>query len=81
MLAAVNTDVLDGHAELRLRETSAMAGATARAPVLVEQGVARNAYPCDFPARYSPFLKPLRGGAEFERMPATAKRRIGALRR
>ncbi len=81
MLAAVNTDVLDDHDELRLRETFAMAGATARAPVLVEHGVARIAYPCDFPARYSPFLKLLRGGAEFGRMLATAERRIGALRR
>jgi hypothetical protein len=47
---------------------------------LVEQGVDHNFYPHDFIARYSPFMAPLRGMPEFERILAKAARRVADFR-
>jgi hypothetical protein len=76
LLGAVNTTPLDGHTKFHLGEAFAMAGDTARALELVEQGVDHNFYPHDFIARYSPFMAPLRGTPEFERILAKAARRV-----
>jgi hypothetical protein len=76
LLAAVNTTPLDGHTKFHLGEAFAMAGDTARALELVDQGVDHNFYPHDFIARHSPFMAPLRGTPEFERILAKAARRV-----
>jgi tetratricopeptide (TPR) repeat protein len=76
MLDAVNTTPLDGHTKFHIGEAFAMAGDTARALELVDQGVDHNFYPHDFIARYSPFMAPLRGTPEFERILAKAARRV-----
>jgi TolB-like protein len=80
LLATVNTTPLDGHNKFHLGEAFAIAGDTARALELVEQGVDHNFYPHDFIARHSPFMAPLRGMPEFERILAKAARRVADFR-
>jgi hypothetical protein len=80
LLATVNTAPLDGHNKFHLGEAFAIAGDTARALELVEQGVDHNFYPHDFIARHSPFMAPLRGMPEFERILAKAARRVANFR-
>ena len=80
MIAGVNTDALDGHTRFHIGEVFAMAGDSARAMQLVDQAVNGNFYPHLFIARYSPFLEPLRGSAEFARIVAKAERRVKEFR-
>jgi len=76
ILADVNTDLLDGHTRFHLGEAFATAGDTARAMELVEQGVTTNFYPHQFIAHHTPFLESLKGTPAFDRILATAERRV-----
>jgi hypothetical protein len=53
-----------------------MAGDTARALVLLERAVDGGFYPVRFLAEFCPFMAPLRGMPEFERIVAKAARRV-----
>lgn len=53
-----------------------MAGDTTRGMELFEMAVDKSFYPHHFFAVYCPFLEPLRGTAEFDRVLAKAARRV-----
>jgi tetratricopeptide (TPR) repeat protein len=76
VLARVDAGALDGHTKFHLAEAFAMAGDISRAMDLFEQAVDHNFYPHRFFAHYTPFVAPLRGAAEFERILAKAARRV-----
>ena len=76
LLAPVDIRVLDGHHLFHLAESFAMAGDTARGMELFEMAVDKSFYPHDFFARYCPFLEPLRGLPEFDRIIAKAAKRV-----
>ena len=76
MLATVDIRVLDGHHLFHLAESFTMAGDTARGMELFEMAVDRSFYAHDFFAAYCPFLVPLRGTPEFDRVLAKAARRV-----
>jgi hypothetical protein len=76
MLATVDTAVLDGHHRFHLAEAYAMAGDAARALALFEQAVDSSFYPYQFFSSYCPFIQPLRGSPEFERILAKAAQRV-----
>ncbi len=76
MLANVDTAVLDGHHRFHLAEAYAMAGDAPRALALFEQAVDSSFYPYQFFSSYCPFIQPLRGSPEFERIVAKAARRV-----
>jgi serine/threonine protein kinase/thioredoxin-like negative regulator of GroEL len=76
LLARVDTAALDGHHRFHLAEAFAMAGDCPRALALVAQAVDTSFYPHDFIARHTPFMAPLRGTPEFERITAKAARRV-----
>jgi serine/threonine protein kinase/tetratricopeptide (TPR) repeat protein len=76
LLATVDIRVLDGHHLFHLAESFAMAGDTTRGMELFEMAVDKSFYPYDFFAVYCPFLAPLRGTAEFDRVLAKAARRV-----
>ena len=73
-LAPVDVSRLDAHHTFHLSESLAMAGDTARALVLLERAVDGGFYPYPFLAEYCPFMAPLRGMPEFERIMAKAAR-------
>jgi len=75
-LAPVDVSRLDAHHTFHLSESFAMAGDTARALVLLERAVDGGFYPYRFLAEYCPFMAPLRGMPEFERIVAKAARRV-----
>ena len=68
----------DGHITFHLSESFAVAGDTPTALRLLEQAVERGFYPHDYIAVHCPFLAPLRGTAEFDRVLASAARRVAA---
>ena len=76
ILAPVDWDALDAHHTFHLSESFAMAGDGARALALFERAVDNGFYPVDFYERYCPFLEPLRGTAEFDRVVARARQRV-----
>jgi hypothetical protein len=59
-----------------LSESYAMAGETARALDLLEWAVDHGFYPDQFFAKWCPFMIPLRGSPEFDRIVAKAARRV-----
>jgi len=75
-LAAVDLRPLDAHQTFHLAESFAMAGDTPRALALLEHAVDHGMYPYKFYAEYCPFMAPLRGSAEFDRIVAKAARRV-----
>jgi eukaryotic-like serine/threonine-protein kinase len=74
-LAPVHTAPLDFHLTFHLSESFAMAGAAERALVVLEEAVDKGFYAHEFMTRYCPFMAPLRGMAEFERIMAKARER------
>jgi tetratricopeptide (TPR) repeat protein len=76
LVAPVDIGVLDGHHLFHLAESFAMAGDTARGMELFEMAVDKSFYPHDFFAVYCPFLEPLRGTTEFDRVLSKAARRV-----
>ena len=75
-LARVDLSPLDAHHTFHFAESFAMAGDTARALSLLEHAVDHGFYPSRFIAEYCPFMAPLRGMPEFERIVAKAVRRV-----
>ncbi len=69
---------LDAHHTFHFAEAYAMAGDAARALGLLERAVDGGMYPHRFYAEFCPFLVPLRGHPEFERIVAKAARRAAA---
>jgi len=53
-----------------------MAGDTARGMELFEMAVDKSFYPYEFFANHCPFLEPLRGTPEFDRVLAKSARRV-----
>ena len=70
----------DGHITFHLSESFAVAGDIPTALPLLGQAVERGFYPHDHIAVHCPFLAPLRGIAEFDRIVATAAERVAAFR-
>jgi serine/threonine protein kinase/tetratricopeptide (TPR) repeat protein len=74
-LARVDRAALDAHHTFHLSESVAMAGDTSRALELLEWAVDHGMYPYRFYAEFCPFMAPLRGMPEFDRIIAKAARR------
>jgi tetratricopeptide (TPR) repeat protein len=68
----------DGHITFHLSESYAVAGETQAALRLLAEAVDRGFYPHDYIAVHCPFLAPLRGTVEFDRVLAAAARRVTA---
>ena len=75
-LARADVTLLDAHQTFHVSESYAMAGDTARALELFEDAVDRGMYPYRFYAEFCPFMAPLRGMPEFDRIVAKAARRV-----
>ena len=75
-LAAVDIRPVDAHQTFHLAESYAMAGDTSRALELLERAVDHGMYPYRFYGEYCPFMAPLRGNPEFDRIVAKAARRV-----
>jgi len=75
VLAPVDTARLDFHLTFHLAESYAMAGALDRAMTALEEAVDKGFYAYGFMNEYCPFLGPLRGMPEFERIMEKARRR------
>ena len=75
-LESLGSVVLDAHMTFHLSESYAMAGDTARALELFEWAVDHGFYAYRFFADWCPFLVPLRGMPEFDRIVAKAARRV-----
>jgi serine/threonine protein kinase/tetratricopeptide (TPR) repeat protein len=75
-LRQVDTAPLDAHNIFHLGESFAMAGNTGAALALFERAVDGGFFPHEFYAIHCPFLQPLRGTPEFERVLAKAARRV-----
>jgi tetratricopeptide (TPR) repeat protein len=75
-LARSDVTLLDSHHTFHVAESFAMAGDTARALELFEWAVDNGFYPYRFFAEWCPFMAPLRGMPEFERIVAKAARRV-----
>jgi hypothetical protein len=65
-----------GMATFHLSESVAMAGDTTRALELLEWAVDHGMYPYRFYDEFCPFMAPLRGMPEFERIVAKAAQRV-----
>jgi len=76
LITPVDIRVLDGHHLFHLAESFAMAGDTARGMELFEMAVDKSFYPYEFFAVHCPFLEPLRGTPEFDRVLAKSARRV-----
>ena len=74
----VDLTPLDAHQTFHIAEAFAMAGDTAKALSLVDFAVDHGMYPHRFYGEFCPFLQPLRGLAEFDRIVAKAARRAAA---
>jgi hypothetical protein len=75
-LARADISLLDAHQTFHFSESCAMAGDTARALELLEFAVDHGMYPYRFYAKFCPFMEPLRGMPEFDRIVAKAARRV-----
>ena len=75
-IARVDRAALDAHHTFHLSESVAMAGDTTRALELLEWAVDHGMYPHRFYAEFCPFMEPLRGLPEFDRIIAKAARRV-----
>jgi predicted Zn-dependent protease len=80
-LAPVNTAPLDFHLSFHLAESYALAGATERALAVLEEAVDKGFYAHAFMTKYCPFMAPLRGMPEFERIMEKARGRWEAFGR
>ena len=76
MAPTVDWAALDAHHTFHLCESYAMAGDTKRALELFDRAVNNGFYPVKFFATYCPFLAPLRGMPEFDRIVAKAATRV-----
>jgi tetratricopeptide (TPR) repeat protein len=74
-LARVDLTPLDAHQTFHLSESYAMAGDTGKALTLLDYAVDHGMYPYKFYAEYCPFMAPLRGLPEFDRIVSKARRR------
>ena len=77
-LATIADLSFDGHITFHLSEAYAVAGETQVALRLLAQAVDRGFYPYDYIAVHCPFLVSLRGTAEFDRVLASAAKRVAA---
>jgi serine/threonine protein kinase/tetratricopeptide (TPR) repeat protein len=77
-LANIANMSFDGHITFHLSESFAVAGDIPTALRLLEQAVERGFYPHDYIAVHCPFLAPLRGISEFDRIVARAAERVAA---
>jgi serine/threonine protein kinase/Flp pilus assembly protein TadD len=77
-LAQLDFAPLDSHQTFHMCESYAMAGETTRALELFEWAVDHGFYASDFFAEWCPFLAPLRGLREFDRIVAKAAQRVAA---
>ena len=75
-LGRLDTAPLDAHHIFHIAESFAMAGDTARALTLLEWATDHGFYPYRFVAEWCPFMAPLRGMPEFDRIVARAARRV-----
>ena len=75
-LARSDVTLLDAHQTFHVSESYAMAGETTRALELLERAVDFGMYPYKFYAEFCPFMAPLRGMPEFNRIVAKAARRV-----
>ena len=75
MLAPVNTTRLDFHLTFHLSESYAMAGAIECALAVLEEAVDKGFYAYQFMTNHCPFMAPLRGLPEFERIMEKARTR------
>jgi len=75
-LTTVDLAPADGHVTFHFSESYAMAGDTAKALTLLERAVDRGMYPHKFYAEYCPFMAPLRGPSEFDRIVVKAAKRV-----
>ena len=75
ILAPVDTAPLDFHLTFHFSESFAMAGETARALAVLEEAVDKGFFSHRFMTQYCPFMAPLRGSAEYERIMEKARRR------
>lgn len=66
----------DAHLTFHLSEPYALAGDEATALRLLDDAVERGFYPSDFISEHCPFLAPLRGSAECQRIAARAAQRV-----
>jgi hypothetical protein len=80
-LANLSNMSFDGHITFHLSESFAVAGDTPTALRLLEQAVERGFYPHDYLAVHCPFLAPLRGSVEFDRIAVRAAERVAAFGR
>jgi len=76
IIRPVDWEALDAHHTFHLSESFAMAGDTDTAHRLFERAVDNGFYPVDYFTTHCPFLAPLRGTAEFDRIVAKARRRV-----
>jgi hypothetical protein len=75
-VSAVDVTPLDAHHTFHIAECYAMAGDTRRALTLLEHAVDHGMYPYKFYAEYCPFMAPLRGNPEFDRIVEKAEKRV-----
>ena len=74
----VDVTLLDAHQVFHICESYAMAGDTSTALKLLEFAVDHGMYPYRFYEEFCPFMAPLRGLPEFERIVAKASQRVAA---
>jgi serine/threonine-protein kinase len=75
LLAPVNTAPLDFHLTFHFSESFAVAGDTARALAVLEEAVDKGFYSYRFMTEYCPFMAPLRGSSEYDRIMEKARGR------
>jgi hypothetical protein len=80
-LATLGDMSFDGHITFHLSESFAVAGDIPAALRLLEDAVERGFYPHDYIATHCPFMTPLRGIAEFDRIVARAAERVATFSR
>jgi len=76
VLRTIGEMAFDAHLTFHLSEPYALAGDEATALRLLNDAVERGFYPSDFISKHCPFLAPLRGSAEFQRIAARAAQRV-----
>ena len=77
-IRTVDVAPLDAHQTFHIAESYAMAGDTSKALELLERAVDHGMYPYRFYRDFCPFMQPLRGLPEFDRIVAKAERRAAA---
>ena len=75
-LGRIDAAPLEAHQTFHFAESFAMAGDTTRALELFEWAVDHGFYPYRFFAEFCPFVAPLRGMPEFDRIVAKASKRV-----